>query len=529
MSDEILLKLSHPVGETKTNEELFTSSSDNSLKCDTFDGLVHIEWDPHQSVTPLGQLPFFIEFLKTANLFEPWVKECPLAYTSPNGPGVRNILGTLFLAALAGQKRYAHITAIRNDTLNPPLLGMTKIVSEDSARRAFQNADPTACATWQKTHLKHCYEALLVEPWILDIDTTVKPLYGHQECAEIGYNPKKLGRPSHIIHTFMIGQLRMVLDCEVLSGKQHSSNYTMPALWELLDSLPPEKQPSLIRGDCAFGNENVLFDTERRGRNYLYKLKKTKGVKTLINFVSDEGKKWTDAGQGFEGIKGELRLQGWSKRRTVLILRRPIQRKSGRTSKQRALTFPFYDEMKKLSQEIKSYEYQVIVTNLELEILTLAQLYRDRGDSENVFDELKNQWGWGGFVTKDLLRSQIMVRIIAQVYNWWLLFVRFANREKHSEGITSRPLLLHGVARQTISGRQKTLIITPTHGKAKDAQERLGWMHRVLKWIKAQAEQLSVEDRWNALLSIIFSKFLNGRLLGSIKSLKNAVLCLEFG
>jgi len=36
------------------------------------------------------------------------------------------------------------------------------------------------------------------------------------------------------------------------------------------------------------------------------------------------------------------------------------------------------------------------VTSLEAEIITLGQLYRDRGDCENAF-ELKNQWGWGGF------------------------------------------------------------------------------------------------------------------------------------
>ena len=105
--------------------------------------------------------------------------------------------------------------------------------------------------------------------------------------------------------------------------------------------------------------------------------------------------------------------------------------------------------------------------------------------------------------------------------------MRFANREKHSEGITSRPLLLHGVARQTISGRQKTFIITPTHGKAKDAQERLGWMHRVLNWIKAQAEQLGIEDRWNALLSIIFSKFLAWAVTGIDKIAKKC--CSVFG
>ncbi len=38
------------------------------------------------------------------------------------------------------------------------------------------------------------------------------------------------------------------------------------------------------------------------------------------------------------------------------------------------------------------------------ELVSFGQLYRDRGDSENIFDEMKNQWGWGGFVTQDLAR-----------------------------------------------------------------------------------------------------------------------------
>lgn len=37
------------------------------------------------------------------------------------------------------------------------------------------------------------------------------------------------------------------------------------------------------------------------------------------------------------------------------------------------------------------YEYAVLVTSTEHAILTLAQLYRDRADAENNFDELKNQ------------------------------------------------------------------------------------------------------------------------------------------
>ena len=72
-----------------------------------------------------------------SGLFEAWVKDCPLSYASPNAPAKREVLATLLLSVLAGQRRYAHIDALRADTLAPALLGVGKLVSEDSARRAF--------------------------------------------------------------------------------------------------------------------------------------------------------------------------------------------------------------------------------------------------------------------------------------------------------------------------------------------------------------------------------------------------------
>ena len=63
-----------------------------------------------------------------------------------------------------------------------------------------------------KQQLKKSYEPLLSEPWVLDVDTTVKLLYGHQEDAKVGYNPAKPGRPSHAYHSYFIGGARIVLD-----------------------------------------------------------------------------------------------------------------------------------------------------------------------------------------------------------------------------------------------------------------------------------------------------------------------------
>ena len=164
---------------------------------DTFAGRVHVEWEKGEgaAMTPLGQLPFFIEYLKQGGLFDGWVAGCPLSLTSPNAPSKRDILGTVMLSVLAGHRRYAHITTLRCDPVNPPLLGMAKVVSEDAVRRALSKIAAEAGRSWLQEQLDYCTRPLLREPWILDVDTTVKPLYGHQEGAVVGYNPKKPGRP----------------------------------------------------------------------------------------------------------------------------------------------------------------------------------------------------------------------------------------------------------------------------------------------------------------------------------------------
>src|SRR5215472_17344691 len=77
MGTDLSARIPHPVGEQPEVEEW-------SAVADTFAGRVHIEWDTTAPVTPLGQLPFFIEYLKQGGLFDGWVADCPLLFTSPN-------------------------------------------------------------------------------------------------------------------------------------------------------------------------------------------------------------------------------------------------------------------------------------------------------------------------------------------------------------------------------------------------------------------------------------------------------------
>jgi hypothetical protein len=94
MTIDLAATLAHPGGEQPPVEEW-------SAIADTFGGRVHVEWDAAAPVTPLGQLPFFIEYLKQGGL-------CPLSFSSPNAPRKRDVLGTLLLSVLAGHQRCAH-------------------------------------------------------------------------------------------------------------------------------------------------------------------------------------------------------------------------------------------------------------------------------------------------------------------------------------------------------------------------------------------------------------------------------------
>ncbi len=263
----------HPEGEVQIAGN---QPAESGTSLDTFAGKIHVKWTPEAAVSSLGLMPFFIEFLKTSGLFGKWVEDCPLSYTSGNAPEKRNVLGTLLLSVLAGHWRYAHINAIRGDGINPELLGMTGVASEDSVRRAMKAVDEAASREWLKGHLKASYEPLLEEPWVLDVDTTVKPLYGHQQDAKVGYNPTKPGRPSHAYHSYFAANIRMVLDMEVQAGNQTAPLFAQPALWAFLDGLGERSRPVFLRGDAHWGAERAMAGAEARQIRYVFKLSRAR-------------------------------------------------------------------------------------------------------------------------------------------------------------------------------------------------------------------------------------------------------------
>jgi hypothetical protein len=498
---------------------------------DTPGGRYFAEFDDEVPVTREGQLIFFAQFLHTGGRWEQFVERSPLAYTGNRGSRVVDVLGTAVLSVLCGHWRYAHINAVRGDQLNPPLLGMSATVSEDVVRGAWRRLEEGAGLAWLERELRACVKPVLSQPWVLDIDVTIKTIYGRQQGAELGHNPHKPGRPSHAYHSYFMANTRLCLGVEVHGGKEHAARHALPGLWSLLDQLPRTHWPAMVRGDCGYGNEVLLSAAEERGLPCLFKLRHTAKVKTLVAQALRAGGTWADAGDGWEVMTTALRLSGWSRERRVVLVREapalaPVGAQARRRRDHLGGALPGSEQWS-MNSAPWSGRIAVLVTTLDpvaYPAVALARLYRERADAENIYDELKNQWGWNGYTTRQLKPCRFMANLVALVSNWWHLYARLHDGAHHREAITSRPALLGGVARLTRHGGQRTVKVSLQHENRAGLVRSIAHVSNTLGRFHAIAEPWPIEQRWALLLTHIFRHWLGGKWLGHLPAEAGSLL-----
>jgi hypothetical protein len=239
-------------------------------------------------------------------------------------------------------------------------------------------------------------------------------------CALLGFSLE--------YHTVFLRTLRVALDVEVRSGKEHACRHGLSNLWRVWDRLTPGQRPLLMCGDANYSNERLMAQCEERGQKYLFRQRSTQGVRQLVRWLEGQGG-WQPLTDGWSGAEGQLQLTGWTRQRRTVVLRRKRPDRSD---------------------------------------LASLPLLADRGV---------------------VLRCQIAARMVALVYNWWNLFVRCAEPARAREAITSRPMLLHAVGRLVKSGGQTILRLTSQHAEASHIQSVLSKLSLFLSGPINTAEQ----------------------------------------
>jgi hypothetical protein len=137
------------------------------------------------------------------------------------------ILLSVVLASFAGINRLQRIAAFTHDALVKALLGLETGLNKDVISTCSKQLGQAGAILLQEDLFKFSTNWLTksqLETITLDVDSTVKTVYGNQQGAEKGYNPKKQGAKSYHPVLAFISQLKLVVNSWFRCGSAYTSN-----------------------------------------------------------------------------------------------------------------------------------------------------------------------------------------------------------------------------------------------------------------------------------------------------------------
>lgn len=293
--------------------------------------------------------------------------------------------------ALLGHTRFLHMNALQSDPGYQIVKEIERFPEESTFRGLLKNM------TWSHLiQLVAINQELLRRKarlegkrlvWI-DVDDTVITLFGEQEGAANGYNPRYHGRPSYKVRVAFVAGTGELIHLQLNPGNTNGMKDFLSFVKEVEALLPPEYIIEGIRADCGFADPAVMEYAEENGWLYMFKLPKKATVKKAISYLAQHPHFWETLAEQEEDIQFaeedthwaaadiQILQSSWDKARRCVIYREATQIET--TSKDQ------------LTMALTLYSYQAIVTNAEDKPLPLLRSYNQRANIENRIDELKD-------------------------------------------------------------------------------------------------------------------------------------------
>lgn len=352
---------------------------------------------------------------------------------------IADIIMILALGVLAGAKHLSHLIILRADTALRSLFRWDQFPDTTTVGRIFKLF----------TH-HHCVELSEVESmarkkvwskkWFgrltLDMDSTVRGVYGNQEGAEKGFNSKKKGQKSYHPLLCFIAENRECLHNWFRPGNTSSANGCVDFMKECFAKLPKRAWSLCVRADSAFFGGSLFDFLETNGVQYMIKVK----MKGLIRLL--ETKTWRKIKNrpGYEKTEFSYKCAEWKKKRRFVAVRQITEYESD------ALMFP--------APEIE-YKYFCYVTNMNKSPWAAHKYYGQRATSENWIEWCKNQMASGSILTQQFWANSAIFQTCILAYNLmvWMMWLTDEKGFKE-EPNTIRMFLIHVPARMRYRGRQ---------------------------------------------------------------------------
>jgi len=264
---------------------------------------------------------------------------------------------------------------------------------------------------------------------IFDLDSTVLILYGKQEMARIGYNPKKWGRPSYHPLLCFNGITKDFWHGELRPGDTHTATGVVELLKASFAKLPPSVKSVTIRADKGFYDHETIEYIESNKALFVIVAKLTAPIKREISGLS-----YRVHSSGLETAEFMYQPTRWKKKYRFLVVRRLIPE----------------DPTEQLTLfSMGKFNYQVLVTNMKLTPLNTWRFYNGRAAVELIIKELKGNYPLGKIPTKHFAANEAYFHTLLFSYNLINWFKRLClPKEFHNmtlNTLRNRILLIPGV------------------------------------------------------------------------------------
>lgn len=342
-------------------------------------------------------------------------------------------------AVFQGYSRFCHMDALRNDRTYLAIRGGAA-PSEKVCRNMLARLPREAAKALRKANrelLSMQAKAGQPREVAADFDDTVVTVFGRQEKACAGYNPRYHGRPSYKEKVGVISGTKELVDLTLEEGNHHSNHGFLSFFRQFEASLPEEWILKRVRADSGFFNDRNFTYFEDHCYEYVVKAKMTANIQKIVDWVCGHPQDylWEAAGKqpgeraAFHTTGIRIALPGWERDRRFVIVRK---------------TLPANSEDGQLLFDECRYEYQAIVTNIDY--LTSAEVFKDynqRCTVETSIDELKSGFAFSENSQLDYTCNELylLIKMLAcNLHNWFRQAILPEEERNHRVGTLRRML-----------------------------------------------------------------------------------------
>jgi hypothetical protein len=352
---------------------------------------------------------------------------------------------SMLYGLMMGIFRPSHMAELREDQVFRKLVGMTKFPSQSTISRRLSKvtvhkAQHVAAADFGLlSRMRNGFQGL--ETITLDLDSHVIPVFGNQQRAKRGYNPKKRGRSSYHPLLCFIGETRDYLGGFLRPGDRPSADHAKDFLMQMLRKLPEEAVRKL-RADSGFFSVDFLRSLLRRHVEFHVVVPQQVWVQKMILSHGN----WRTFGKGL--AVGELSLPIPTLEGVRLVVIREAIPQGDKPRKQ----------LKLLSVQDELFNYQVIATNSDAPGEEVWRFYNQRACCENFIKESIYGFGLDKSVSRNWAGAKLYFELVMLSYNlmnWFKEKVLGRKKKKEMAGTIRWKLFWIPAKLVTTSRRQR--------------------------------------------------------------------------